>query len=528
VARWAGNPLLAWLLSLCAAQGAAVTPGVDPTSWLDLKDADSYSFASNRLNFPSGVFTRPGGISGLGQVFNNTPPYSVTSIRFLYANFYVVPDGTVRPERTPGNENSIDFATVFVNGNAYALTFNGETHTVLRDGAFVWSDPLRDQAGNLVELPANSNYLIRTSRSAPAGGGLVVGSGNFGVQPRLTHQSLGEGVEYTAAAQYSKRVAGTVAAYSEGSMPVGPSIAIAKGWDGSAVYLLVGDSIGVGQGDYDFGPRGVVGYLERGLDDDLHSKRRNFATMTISGTKPDDQASGAPGEYQLRLLALRSIPNRPFNVILSEMGQNSPTIAGTSLAAFQEVESRWWAFWHDACPDCAIFQTTFPPHAGAAHNSKWTAATAETTDYPNGMRWQAGRWFRTGPLPTYLKVLDVTPAFSDVSRPGVWKTPSWSGTIAAAVSAGDLRVQVNSASAPTTGDSIVIGPGSPTVDARNIVYVTGDGAWTVSVNAGFSNSHAIGESTALAYTVDGTHPTSTLYKAAATVIESYKAAGMLP
>jgi hypothetical protein len=520
--------LLAWLATLSAGHRASAAAGLDPTPWAPLSDADSYSFASNRLNFPNAVLRQPGGASGLGQVFNNTPPYPISGLRFLYANFYVTPDGTAKPERTPGNESSIDFATVFIDGKAYALTFGGESHAVLGDGAFVWSDPLRDAAGNLVALPANSHYLIRTSRSAAAGGGLVVGSGNFGVQPRLTNRTLGEGVEYTAAPQYGKRVSGTVAAYSQGSLPISPSIAIAKGWDGSAVYLLVGDSIGVGQGDYDFGPRGVVGYLERGLDDDVNSRRRNFATMTISGTKPDDQASSSPGEYQLRMLALRSIPNRPFNVILSEMGQNSPSIAGTSLAAFQEVEARWWAFWHEACPDCTIFQTTFPPHAGAANNSKWTAATAQTTDYPNGMRWQAGRWFRTGPLPAYVKVLDVTPAFCDTIRAGVWKTASWSGTIAAAVAPGDLRVLVNAAQAPTTGDSIVIAPGTATVDARNIVDVAGDDPWTVSVSPGFAHFHASGEVAALAYTVDGTHPTSTLHKAAATVIESYKSTGMLP
>jgi len=503
---------------------AAPAAAADP--WRGLSNADSYSFASNRLNFPTGL--RPGGLSALGQVFNNSPPYAISSIRFLYANFYVLTDGSPKPERTPGNENSIDFATVFIDGHAYAVTFNGEPQTVLQDGAFVWSDPLRDGAGNLVSLPANSHYLIRTSRSAPATGGLVVGMGNFGVQPRYTNRSLGEGVEYTAAPQFAKRTAGVVAAYSQGSAAIAPAIAIAKGWDGSAVYLLVGDSIGVGQADYDFGARGVVGYLERGLDDDLKSKRRNFATMTISGTRPDDQASVRPGEYQLRWQALHSIPNRPFNAIISEMGQNSPAIAGASLPAFQELELRWWAFWHEACPDCTIFQTTFPPHAGAARNSKWTSTADETTDYPHGMRWQASDWFRTGALPAYVKVLDVTPAFSDAIRPGVWKTDAWLGTVAASVAVGDDHVSVNAARAPTIGDAIVINPGAAGAEARNIVAVAGDGPWTLAVNAAFSNAHAAGDAAALAYTVDGTHPTSTLHKAAASLIETYKSAGSLP
>jgi hypothetical protein len=336
-------------------------------------------------------------------------------------------------------------------------------------------------------------------------------------------------VEYTPAPQYDKRLAGTVAAYSQqGGAAIGPAMSIAKGWDGSPVYLLVGDSIGAGQADYDFVLRGVVGYLERGLDDEFHSRRRNFATLAVPGTKPDDQASVEPGEYQLRFQALRSIPNRPFNEIISEMGQNSPSIAGSSLAAFQEVESRWWGFWHAACAGCTIFQTTFPAHAGATNNTSWTTVADQTTDYPTGMRWQASDWFRNGPLPAYVKVLDVTPAFVEATRPGVWQTSSWVGTIAADVARGDVRVMVKAGLAPTIGDALVIGPGTATVEARNIVELAGSGPWTVALNWGVSNPHATGDATALAYTVDGTHPTSTLHKAAATLIEKYKAADKLP
>jgi hypothetical protein len=519
---------LAGIVGLGAGHETGAARGAGLRDWPGLKNSDSYSFASNRLNFPNAVMSRPGGVSGLGQVYNNTPPYSISGIRFLYPNFYVVPDGTARPERTPGNENSIDFATVFFDGKTYAVTFDGDKKALLRDGAFVWSDPLRDSAGHLVAFPANSHFLIRTSRSAPANGKLVVGSGNFGVQPRWTNRNFGEGVEYTDTPELGKRFSGVVAAYSQGSIPISPALAIAQGWDGSAVYLLVGDSIGVGQGDYDFRTRGVVGYLERGLDDDGQSKRRNFATMTISGTKPDDQASASAGEYQLRMLALRSIPNRPFNTIISEMGQNSPSIAGTSLPAFQAVETRWWAFWHDACPDCTIFQTTFPPHAGAAYNSRWTVASEETTDYPIGMRWQASDWFRSGPLPPYVKVLDVTAAFCDAARPGIWAIDTWSGTLRTTVAPGDTRMIIEATRAPTIGDAIVIGAGTAGAEARNIIDVAGDGPWTVSVAASFSNSHASGGSTGLAYTVDGTHPTSTLYKLAARVIEFYKSTGKLP
>lgn len=494
-------------------------------AWPDLSGPASYSFASNRLNFPLAV--RSDVTAALGDIANNSPPYATSGIRFLYVNFYVAPDSKPQPEKQPGNPNTIDFATVFANGKAYPLTFAGASRVTLASGEFVWSDPLVDAGGHLVTLPANSRYVIRTSRSAPVGGNLVVGTGNAGIQPKFTH-ALGDGVEFTNQVQADKQLKGSVRAYLEGSTPVGPAMAIGTGWDGSAVYLLLGDSIAVGQGDTDFGSRGIVGYLARGLDDDSQGKRRNFATMMITGTRPDDQSSDLPGEYELRMKALRSIPNRPFNVIISEMGQNSPSIATQSLQPFQDIEQKWWGYWHIACPSCRIFQTTFPPHARASGNTGWTELSAQPTDYPNGARWLASEWFRHGPLPPYVTPLDVTPGFSDSAHPGVWRVASWAGSLAVPLSKGDLQVTVSGTVAPSNGDFIVLEPGTPRVEARNIWSVSGTGPWIVSVTSAFAAAHDSGAVAKVAYTADGTHPGATLHKAAATLIEGYKAAGVLP
>jgi len=508
--------------------GAVGQSGDKPGDWPGLSGPQSFSFASNRLNFPTGATPAAGPISGLGQVFNNSPPYPVSNLRFLFVNFYVVTDGAPNPERKPGSENTIDFATVFVDGKAFPLTFDGATSVVLEDGGFRWSDPLRDERGRPVALPANASYFVRTSRSAPAGGRLVVGSGNFGVQPRLSHALLGDGVEYADAPQTAKRLAGAVAAYRMGSAPVAPAMAIGTGWDGSAVYLVVGDSIGVGQADLDFGDRGVVGYIERGLDGDRDSKRRNFATMSISGTRPDDQSSSAPGQYELRMKALRSVPNRPFNAIISEMGQNSLSIAGPSASLFQTIETAWWRYWHDVCPACRIYQTTFPSHARSANNTGWTNAADQTTDYPGGTRWKASAWFRQGPLPDYVTTLDVTSAFCDPARPGVWRTSDWTGALAQPISGGANHVVVAAARPPTTGDVLVVEPGAPNMETKNVYEVSGNGPWTVGLVSSFAKDHPAEARVALAYTSDGTHPSATLHKAAAAIIESYKANGILP
>jgi hypothetical protein len=516
------------LLVAGGSSGAADQSGDEPEVWPGLSGPQSFTFASNRLNFPTGAMPAAGPISGLGQIFNKSPPYPVSNLRFLFVNFYVVTDGAPNPERKPASENTIDFATVFIDDKALPLTFDGATSVVLEDGGFRWSDPLKDDQGRPVALPANSSYFVRTSRSAPAGGRLVVGSGNFGVQPRFTHALLGDGVEYGDAPEMAKRLTGALAAYRMGSAPIAPAMAIGAGWDGSPVYLVVGDSIGVGQADYDFGARGVVGYIERGLDDDSRSKRRNFATMTIAGTRPDDQSSSAPGQYELRMKALRSIPNRPFNAIISEMGQNSLSIAGPSLWLFQRIETSWWQYWREACPSCRIYQTTFPSHARSANNSGWTNAADQTTDYPGGMRWKASTWFRDGPLPDYVTTLDVTPAFCDPAHPGVWRTSDWTAALAQPVSHGENHAVVTGASPPTIGDDLVVEPGAPEMEVRNIYEVSGSGPWTVGLVSSFTKDHPVDARVALAYTSDGTHPSSTLHKAGAAIIESFKANGTLP
>ena len=139
--------------------------------------------------------------------------------------------------------------------------------------------------------------------------------------------------------------------------------------------------------------------------------------------------------------ALRSIGNAPFNQIISEMGQNSPTIAGTSLAAFETVKTQWWSFLKTSFNPANIFQVDFPAHAASNANTKWTTLADQTTDYPSGMRWSAGAWIAANSgLPLGVKGIDLTPYLTTGSgftdNPGYWPITGWSGTISTAVSSG--------------------------------------------------------------------------------------------
>lgn len=521
-------------LHALAALASALIPSVvsAQTPWPDLTDASSYSFAANRLSFPNGVLTATSAQrAGLGHLYQVSPPYAVSSLRLLFANFYLDPSGAANPERCPGNPKTVDFATVFVGATAYPVTFGGATSTRIGDCEFIWSDPLRDASGALVTLPAGTLYYIRSSQSVAVGEKLTF-SATYGINSRISNATLGDGVEYTGNVQTAKRTSGTVAAFLNGSAPIGPSMAIGTGWNGSPVFLVVGDSIGAGQSDADYqtAARGLVGYLPRALDDSGFSTRLNFANLAAPGTRPGDQASIGQGQFQLRMRALRSVPNRPFNRVFSEMGQNG---LNANLPQWQAEMKDWWQFWRLACPNCPIYQTTYLPHAGQSNNQFWAdqasqVSTGTIDGYPSGARWQAINWLKAGAdIPGYVTVLDVTPAFQDPANPQNWKSLPGSWTLSAAIPAATGTLTVAGGVAPASGDWYVFEPGTANAETRQVSRVTGTGPWTLTLIANTAKPHGAGTSVLAAATGDGTHPGSTPHKAAASMLIGRKADGTI-
>ena len=152
----------------------------------------------------------------------------------------------------------------------------------------------------------------------------------------------------------------------------------------------------------------------------------------------------------------------------------------------------------------------------------------QTTDYPDGTRWKASSWFREGPLPDYVTTLDVTSAFCDPAHPGLWRTSGWNGALAQPVSGSADRVLVAGARPPTIGDALVIEPGAPEMEVKEIYEVSGSGPWLVGLVGRLATGHPADARVGLAYRPDGSHPGATLHKAGAAIIESYKANGTLP
>jgi len=522
------------LAALALALGLAGAPaGAQFANWTappsiapPLTSAAQYTSICGRLGFPITAAAMPGISSNLTSIHCASPTYAVSNIRLLFVNFYVAQTGVDDPEACPGNPRTIDFATLFVGATPYVVKFSGQTSATIADCGFVLSDPLRDGADALVSLPAATEFDIRSSQTAPDGGVQLFGRGSL-VQPMFTNATVGDGVGNYPTPQTQLAASGSVPAYHNGSMASGPAMALGTGWDGSPAYWIAGDSIGWGENDWDAAAPAIGGYLGRALNDSA-TGRRNFYSFAFNGTRPEIET--AAGRMKLRLAAIAAIGNLPFNVVLSEMGQNSTQLGGSSpsLANFQAAMWPWWEMWHAICPACLVIQTTFPSHQSQSNNTWFTDQADQVAgDYPNGVRWQFDAWCPAASgLPAWLRCVDTTTAFTTGSgfadNPGNWPTTGWSGTLTNAVSSG-MSVQVTAASAPAAGADLVIDPGQSDVERLPIASVSGAASpWTVALAANVANAHAAGTAVGTALTIDGTHPASPLYKAVAAALAALK------
>jgi hypothetical protein len=531
---------LAALAALALAPAQAYFVPRHQAAWPALTNSSSYTPACSRVMFPIATVAETTYVSFLTHTLCVSPNYSVNTIRILIANFYVTQSGAQNPEMCPGNPVNVDFVTVFIAGVAYPVTFGGSLSIAVGNCGFVWSDPLVNSSGAVVTIPANASYYVRVSKTV-ASGGTQVANGEIAAANVLVGNPItGDAFGAYASPQTSLRTSGTVPATNgQGQWPSPVAMVVGKGWDGSAVYALVGDSVGYGTYDSNFNAPYVSGAEMRAFADS-GSGLRNFLPLAFQGTKPDDQSSIASGQYQLRMRALRSIGNVPFNQIFSEMGQNSPAIANPpGLPAFQTAMGQWWQFWRGACPACRIFQATFPAHAAALNNTSFTTLADQTSDYPNGVRWQADNWIKglAGPaLPSFVTGIDLTTAFTIGSgyteSPGDWPTTGgWSGTLAAALTGGayTYSVSVNAASAPAVGDNLVLEPGSSNSESFNIATVSGSSSpYTIGTVQHPANNHSAGAAVGTSLTFEGTHPAYPLYQAAANALIALKNSGVLP
>jgi hypothetical protein len=469
-----------------------------------------------------------GSESSLSHLFFVTSPFPGSDLRFCFDNSWIASDSSGSPERAGSNPLTIDFATVFVGGTPYPVSFGGAGSITLQPNDYIWAT-----VPTLTSIPADTFGFIRVS--------CTVATNAFrpaGYRPQ-TSQILGEAVEYTATPQAAKATSGTVSGVGSGANVrcYGPCMAVMSGWDGRPVPIIVGDSIGEGAADgiISTDARGIVGYIPRGLDDNA-STRMSFCMLAAAGTAPSQSTGLIAGNFKHRYDIISALPNMPGTCVLSQHGVNEMgLLAGpTDEAGFETVMSNWWRFLRQVFPGYKLIQTTLSPRVQtAANNSNWTnqvdqQPSAVDTN-PTGARWTGNAYIRGKPAPVDA-LIDVTHSFQDPTNLDHWQTSALSWTLNTAVIVNGTTISVAGASRPPEGDVFVLEPGTTNVEAFTMSAAgwAGTGPWTATLGPGgkYGKAHSIGVTIKLSLVSDGTHPTHMLHAQAAQDVIAAKQAGV--
>lgn len=465
-----------------------------------------------------------------------TPHWGMTAAKVFYQNWYVHAANSGNEETLPGNVATIDGALIEYPAATVAGTFlfSGSGSASLTNGGDIWSDTLT------VSVPADSCGWLWTCRSTASAGVQVNGP------TALT--ANGEGFAFSASNNCSIMTSLTVASLGPGtgSFSNGPSpgALVAQGWDGSAVPLLVGDSICNGANDAVYGARGKLGFLARGLDDNSTSQRLAFFNLCGSGTgATSDLASSG---YLLRTHLVASAPNVPFTSIISAMGQNDD---GLTHNQYTTKYLAYYALLASAFGNTLpIVQTTISADLGAPTDlfgwtniagqaPVWKCPSAPTTGsgtcgFNLDLSTQAGGGTVVYSALTHIVDLTSLELTNDSGACSgcsggldAFPVPGHSWTLHANTLINATSIIVDGTVAPVLSANLVVGVGSADVSCSgancfgNVTAVVQDSSteWTVTLGSKLAAAHTAGETVADNNTGDGDHFASLFYSCVAGV-----------
>jgi hypothetical protein len=280
--------------------------------------SNPFYFAATRLHLPTGTAAAPSGLeSQCSSIIFATPDYPIKNLRIFYPAFSAQFDG----EHNAPNAYMLNGISLGVGGVWTSGKLAGQSSYTV--------DPAVDNVGILSDaysgtIAANTVCTARQVFTVSVGQSFLAGM-------ELQTQN-GEGQDGAAAAStlLTKLTDGSAMTNNGGlnyKSAFGPAFAIAQGTDGRPVFCIIGDSIAayVHDSQYVAGSRGVLGYIGRGLDDNVSSRRMAYGTLA-------SQNGGAPSNWGTtanwpRMFAAmtQKCPNIPFTNVISEMGINNVT-----------------------------------------------------------------------------------------------------------------------------------------------------------------------------------------------------------
>lgn len=427
-----------------------------------------------------------------------SPPYDATSPRFHYAGF--TGSGSSGAEVDLPNDYDVDGVSVSVNGGAWQ-TVHGAVHVTSGVGVL--------SPGNAVVIQANSICRFRFAFHCAVGAKLPVGNillsvNEFPGPPEIARSA---GVSWT-----SQLLSATLS--GSGNQAVGgswwsPAYMVAKGRDGRPVIGLCGDSVAQGVEDASFrSSRMAYGFLKKGLDDNLSSKRMAVFDLALGGTHTLEFSSRS--FWSRKLDAIKLIGNVPFTHVISELG--AAGAANTTYAVMrpqqktyiQLLASEWGK---------PIYANEWLPHTTASTDGVTTLANqnqATQERYPNGSIWLMNADFEAngldGMFAGYIRAWEHCVADTGANHDKI-KLNSFTTTLAANFVSGRT---ITLTDAPPIGVQLIMfNAGSPTVPrmGSSVLTVTGTGPYTVFMDGAFSGNPpgAIGDVIKASLSKDGVH-----------------------
>lgn len=429
------------------------------------------TFAATRFGLNVG---RTGAATAANRFFATrrcfaTPNWAVRDAQFLFWN------GSIRSGAAQGAGNAVTIERdgVRVGSTTIPLTYGGVQGVVIPDDGLVLSDPLS------APLAANSVFAYLSAGNVQAGQSYV-GQSDYLLQN-------GDGIVTASASRASLVDSGAVGQGFSAGAHWSPIAMFGRGWDGSPVVLLLGDSVPAGQVEpyWLADARGNRGFASKMLDDP--ARRLAFANYAVSGLRTD-QVAGAVVPLLRRITAL--LPDVPWTHVLLSLGLNDLL----QDADFATVQSRYGML-RDAVqtirPGSAIHPLTITPDTDKTPNF-WTDEAGQiyvsARFGPAPSDWSRyNAWIRSQPA-GFATPIDIAPALCG-SIPDRWRVLAFQAMLTEAVpndgwrpngSAGPTQVVMDAA--PPTGAMLVFGPEQADQDGGYIAAaVTGSGPYIVTL-----------------------------------------------
>jgi len=333
-------------------------------------------FASNKNGPPGGLNSGTnktsnavtGDATTIRRTFRLPSDRTLGDFQWKFSNWRLSPTETAGDNDLTIVKVALDYA-----GTIYPIFFNGKRSVTIEPNGEVLSDPISPR------IPPGATVSLRYRPTVPTGGTMPTGRGtNISVGDLWNGKDGPDIVDATGTSGFLAD--STYFAY-------GPSAMLATEKTGSKpTVLIVGDSIGAGQGETTLTADGDIGFIERGLAGRYPwgaIARGNQSFITIANN-PSKQMTYA----------------RFATSALSNLGINdfyNPGIATSDSPNLDVVQARALALWTQlAEAGLRVHQTTLTPVTTST--DAWATTTNQTIYWPNqnAKRVNFNDWLRTG------------------------------------------------------------------------------------------------------------------------------------